>query len=331
MKGLVNRTRRGELVAICDANRDVLDKVGDEYGIGVRYTDYREAVADLNVEAVIIVTPCYLHREVACAAAEQGKHILLEKPMAMNVAECETIRAAAEQNGVKLQMGFMRRFDEGFLRAKEIVDSGELGRVMKVNSTGRGPGLPPPWIYDLSKSNGILAEVNSHDFDSVRWFSGSEIVRIYAEGANFKCPDAKQEFPDFYDNAIVSLRFANGTLGVIDGTCPCHYGYDARVEILCEMGVVFVGSSIKEGVTRVKVDDAQVTGVGTGYSDTVWSWRTLFRDAYVAEVEHFADCIREDKQPSVTGYDGLKAVEAVCAANQSILSGKPVELPGKTE
>ena len=105
----------------------------------------------------------------------------------------------AEQAGGKklVTVGFMRRFDEGFRNAKEIVASGELGRIMKIKSTGRGPGLPPPWIYDLHKSNGIIAEVNSHDLDSLRWFTGSPAVRVYAEGGNFKCPDAQAGYPDF--------------------------------------------------------------------------------------------------------------------------------------
>ena len=101
--------------------------------------------------------------------------------------------------------------------------------MMTVKSTGRGPGLPPPWIYDLKKSNGILAEVNSHDFDIVRWFAGSEIERVFADGSNVKCIDAQAEYPDFYDSAVVQLRFANGVLGMIDGTCPSHCEYDARL------------------------------------------------------------------------------------------------------
>jgi len=326
LAGLAGRTPAATCAALCDANPENLAEAGDRFGVETRYTDHGALLADENVEAVIIVTPCHLHREIACAAAAAGKHILLEKPMAMNVSECRAILDAVEAAGVTLQLAFMRRFDRGFLRAKEIIDSGEMGRVMVVKSTGRGPGLPPPWIYDLKKSNGILAEVNSHDFDSVRWFAGSDIVRVYTEGANFKCDDARDAFPDFYDNAVVSLRFANGALGTIDGTCPSHYGYDARVEILCERGVVFVGRTTEDQVTHVTVNDMAVTGVGTGYSTAVQSWRTLFKDAYLEELEHFAACVRKGSTPRVTGEDGLRAVEAVCAANQSLLSGQPVEV-----
>jgi len=316
------------MTALCDTNEACLHEVGDQFGVEKRYTDYREVMRDDEVDAVIIVTPCHLHSAIACAAAEAGKHILLEKPMALNVNQCRSIIEAVENAGVTLQLSFMRRFDEGFVRAKALIDSGELGRVMVVKSTGRGPGLPPPWIYDLDKSNGILAEVNSHDFDSVRWLAGSDITRVYAEGANFKCPDAKADYPDFYDNAVVTLRFANGVLGTIDGTCPCHYGYDARVEVLCEKGVIFIGSAVKSGCTHVKVDNVEVTGVGTGYTESVWSWRSLFKDAYLAELEHLIECIEQKKTPKVTGLDGLKAVAAVVAANQALRSGQPVDLGG---
>ena len=318
-KSLTERIRGSDLVALCDASEETLKTSGELLGVDAHFTDFRKAVRQDNIDAVIIVTPTFLHRDIACAAAEAGKHIFLEKPMAITVEECHQINEAAAKAGVKLQIGFMRRFDPSFLQAKEILDSGEMGRVMVIKSTGRGPGLPPPWIYDIAASNGILAEVNSHDFDSVRWLVGSDICRVYAEAANFKCLDAKDEYPKFYDNAVANLRFADGTLGVIDGTCPCHYGYDARVEILCENGVLQIGSTQEHGMVKVQ-RDGQVVG------QAVKSWRTLFKDAYVAELEHFIECVAENKPPRVTGLDGLKAVEAVVAANRSILDGKPIEI-----
>ena len=241
------RLKNAELVALCDTNSEALRQSAAEFGAGMLYNDYREAVASDSIDAVIIVTPTFLHRDIACAAATSGKHMFLEKPMAITEAECEDIISAVDEAGVKLQIGFMRRFDEGFMKAREIIKSGEMGRVMVIKSTGRGPGLPPPWIYDIHKSNGILAEVNSHDFDSVRWLIGSDVKRVFADAANFKCPDAAKEYPEFYDNAVVNLRFEDGTLGTIDGTCPAHYGYDARVEILCEKGLLVIGSVEERG------------------------------------------------------------------------------------
>jgi len=320
-RNLKTRIKTAELAALCDANRETLETAGRELDVPALFADYREAVRQPGIDAVIIVTPTLLHRDIACEAAAGGKHVFLEKPMALNADQCRQIIAAVEAAGVTLQIGFMRRFDEGFLAAKEILDSGEMGRVMIVKSTGRGPGLPPPWIYDIAASNGVLAEVNSHDFDSVRWLAGSDIVRVYAEAANFKCREVADQWPQFYDNAVVNLRFADGTLGVIDGTCPAHYGYDARVEVLCENGVLMIGSVQQQGLSKVLCD-------GSIVNRAVKSWRHLFRDAYVAELEHFIECVRQGKKPRVTGRDGLKAVQAVVAANQSILQGKPVEIGG---
>lgn len=323
-RNLKSRAIGADLTAVCDAKEDALEKAGRELEVGTLVADYRHAVGREDVDGVIIATPTFLHREIACAAASWGKHIFLEKPMALTAQECLQINAAVAKAGVKLQIGFMRRFDEGFTRAKELIDSGEMGRVMIIKSTGRGPGGPGRWMYDLARSNGIIAEVNSHDIDSLNWFTGSPLRRVYAESENFKCPDAKPEYPDFYDNFIASFRFADGTLGMIDGACPAHYGYDARVEILCEQGVLFIGSVVQRGVTKVTLD-------GTVAARAVRSWRSRFKDAYLAEMKHFVDCLREDKPPRVTGQDGLKAVAAVVAANQSMRIGRPVDIEPPTE
>lgn len=317
---LVGRIRHARLVAICDSYEPNLTAAGAALEITNLHRDYREALELKEVDAAVIVAPTFLHREIACYAAERGKHVFLEKPMAITVAECAAINAAVAKAGVCLQIGFMRRFDEGFRRAKDLLDSGALGQVMIIKSTGRGPGGPGPWMYDLRKSNGIVAEVNSHDIDSLLWFTGLGIERVHALGHNFKCPDAREQFPDFYDNVVATFGFAGGTMGVIDGTCPAHYGYDARVEILCEKGLLLVGSTQQQTATQVTLE-GQVIG------QAVKSWRNLFKDAYQAEMEHFVDCVRQSKTPQVTGIDGQRAVEAVEAINASITTGKVIMLP----
>jgi len=320
-RNLARRIPTAELVALCDSNAESLAAASRELGVSGVFSDYRAAVESAAIDAVVIVAPTFLHCPIASAAAAAGKHIFLEKPMAVTAAECEVIGESAARAGVKLQIGFMRRFDEGFLRAKEILASGELGRVMKIKSTGRGPGPPSPWMYDLQRSNGIIAEGNSHDLDTLRWFTGSEAVSVYAQAENFKCPDARQAHPDFYDNVLALLRFADGTLAEVDGTCPCHYGYDARVEILCEKGMLLVGSVTQQGVTQVSVD-------GEVSAQAVKSWRGLFKDAYLAEMEHFIQCILQGGTPRVTAEDGRRAVEMVVAVNRSLTSGQPVTVAG---
>ena len=320
-RNLAWRIKDAELAAICDPNAATLETARQEFGDARCFADYRMALADDSVDAAIIVTPTFLHRDIAVAAAQRGKHIFLEKPMAVTVEECDAINAAVAKAGVRLQLGFMRRFDDGFMRAKEILASGEMGRVMIIKSTGRGPGGPGPWMWDLKKSNGIIAEVNSHDIDSVLWMTDDRIARLYAEAHNFKMPEVKEKFPDFYDNVVVSLRLSGGAMGTIDGTCPAHYGYDARMEILCEKGLLMVGTVQQPGCIKVTVE-------GRIEGQAVKTWRTLFKDAYLAEMEHFVQCVLNGAPPRVTGTDGRNAVEAVLAINQSVRSGQVVNLPG---
>ena len=313
------RLKNAELMALVDSNEKALKDSGEVLGVRHLYTDYREALARPDIDAAIIVTPTFTHAEIATCAAQHGKHIMLEKPMAITLDECAAINGAVEKHQVKLQLGFMRRFDPAFLQAKEHLTSGEMGHVMMIRSTGRGPGLPPLWAYDISRSNGMLAEVNSHDFDSIRWLVDSEYEVVYAQAGNFKCESLRKDYPDFYDTAVVSVRLRNGILGTVDGACPADYGYDARVEILCENGVIRIGDLEESGFTWVKKDG---TAVGSAYK----SWRDRFEKAYVAELEHFVQAVLNDDQPAVTGVDGMKAVEVVIAANKSILTGQPVKL-----
>ena len=321
VRNIAWRIKDAELAAVCDPNTSALEAARKEFGNARLCADHREVLADESVDAVVIVTPTFLHREMAVAAAERGKHIFLEKPMAVTVEECDAINTAVAKSGVKLQLGFMRRFDDGFMRAKEILSCGEMGRVMIIKSTGRGPGGPGPWMWDLKKSNGIIAEVNSHDIDSVLWMTEDRVVRLYAEAHNFKMPEVKEKFPDFYDNVVVSLRLAGGAMGTIDGTCPAHYGYDARMEILCEKGLLMVGTVQQQGCIKVTVE-------GRVEGRAVKTWRTLFKDAYLAEMEHFVQCVREGAAPRVNGTDGRNAVEAVLAINRSVKSGQVETFPG---
>ncbi len=320
IRNFVESVPQAKLVAVVDADKEAAEKVGRDYGIERVYADYRQALADGGFDGVLITTPTFTHAEIAVAAARAGVHILCEKPMALTLDECDEMIAAVQANRVLFQIGFMRRFDGAFHSAKQRILAGEIGKVMLVKSTGRGPGLPPRWACDIKKSHGMLAEVNSHDFDTVRWFSDSEYRRVYAEADAFKSADLKQEFPDFYDNAVVNCRMHSGALAVIDGACPADYGYDARVEILGSEGVMLIGELPNEAVSVCKK--------GTGIvRNTFPSWRDRFRQGYIAEDRHFVQCILEDKQPKVTAQDGKMALQAVIAANRSIAEGRPIEIP----
>jgi myo-inositol 2-dehydrogenase/D-chiro-inositol 1-dehydrogenase/scyllo-inositol 2-dehydrogenase (NAD+) len=278
--------------------------------------DYRDALRDGAVDAVVVATPSASHCEIVVAAAQAGKHVLCEKPMAMHAAECDRMLAATGQAGTTLQIGFMRRFDAGFVAAKQRVDAGEIGRVVSVKSLTHGPTIPKPWMYDIGTSNGPLSEVNSHDIDTVRWLSGSEFDEVYAIAGNYRSPEARERFPDFYDNVILTARLANGTQGCVCGAQGVLYGYDARCEILGERGLITVGS--------LAANTVATHTAGGSTSAIVSSWQQLFLDAYRAEDEDFVRCVREIRAPRASGQDGKAAVMVVNAGNRSIAQRRPV-------
>ena len=308
------------LVAVADPVPAAREAALKTLEIEKSYSNYIDALADDEIDAVVVVVPTALHKEIVVAAAAAGKHIFCEKPMAMTEAECEEMIATTSAGGVKLQLGFMRRFDAGYRKAKEAVLSGAIGDVVMIRSNTRGPSVPQPWMYDLKKSNGPLAEVNSHDIDTLRWFTESEFKTVYAAGGNYRCPDAKDEWPDFYDNVVVSATFENGMLGAIDGAQGVAYGYDARTEVLGTRGCVFIGRLQDESVVTCTADSNK------GSYPVVRSWRQLYEQAYLAEDTAFVECIREGREPEVTGLDGLMAVRVVTAGNASITGKRVVEL-----
>ncbi len=319
MKNFSRAIPEARLVAVVDPFEDAAAKACNEFDIPKQYLDYREALDSDAVDAVVVVAPTVYHRDIVVDAAIAGKHILCEKPMAMTVSECEEMIAAVSEHSVKLQIGFMRRFDAGFIAAKQRIEAGDIGDVVLVKSLTRGPSTPRRWQYDIEKSNGPLAEVNSHDIDTLRWFTGSEFKEVYAIAGNYRCPEARDAFPDFYDNVILSARFVNGMQGFIDGAVSVGYGYDARVEILGTEGVMFVGRLEENSVVTCRQTGGMIKPV-------IKSWRDLFMEAYLLEDTDFIHCIVEDREPAVTGIDGKMAVRVVNAGNQSIREKRPVSV-----
>lgn len=316
------RTPHAELVAVVDADSERAAAAAAELDLpGRGFTDLATALAATPIDAVVITTPTFTHAALVQQAAGHGLHVLCEKPMALTLAECDAMMRACERAAVTLQLAFMRRFDPPFVEAKRNLDEGTIGNVVMVRSLTRGPGLPPAWANDVRTSNGMLAEVNSHDFDAVRWLAGSEYAEVHARGAALKRPDLLVTLPDFYDVAVVSAVMANGSFGIIDGICPSEYGYDARAEIVGSRGVLFAGDIRSPGAQRVTREGGVV---GPHFT----SWRERFAEAYRAEASHFVESILAGTAPRVGGIDGRAAVAAVVAANRSLREGKAIRVDG---
>jgi myo-inositol 2-dehydrogenase/D-chiro-inositol 1-dehydrogenase/scyllo-inositol 2-dehydrogenase (NAD+) len=314
-----SRVPHAKMIAVSDVLEQSARAAADEIGISTWYTDYHDALNNKDVDAVIVVTPTKFHQDIVIEAAKAKKHILCEKPMAMNKEECQRMIDAVKEGGVNLQIGFMRRFDANFRRAKEIIDSGAIGKVVTVKSLTHGPSVPQEWMYDIGKSNGPLAEVNSHDIDTLRWFSGSDAESLYAIAGNYRCDSAREKYPDFYDTVLMNVRMKNGVLGNIDGAQGVQYGYDARVDITGAGGHIEIGG-LAGSTTLLYTKDKQFRG------DTVKSWTNLFYEAYVNEDISFVESIRNGARPEVSGEDGMAAVDIVRAGNESIKTGRIVRL-----
>ncbi|MBO8140711.1 MAG: Gfo/Idh/MocA family oxidoreductase [Firmicutes bacterium] len=308
-----------ELVAIVDSDPAVAADAAKELELQRVCTDVDAVLEDPSVHGVVVTTPTFTHEELVVKAARAGKHILCEKPMALTLDAADRMIQAARETGVHLQMAFMRRFSPEFRTARQQLQMGIIGELMQIRSLTRGPGLPPAWAWDEELSNGMVAEVNSHDFDAVRWLTGCEFSRIYAEAVCLKAREVLSKHSSFYDNIVVTARLEGGVLVTIDGSCPVDYGYDARMEILGTRGVLFIGDV-----------RSQTMGVCTrenGFTQRAFdSWRNRFQEGYLGEDRHFVDCIRGLSKPEVTGEDGRRALQAVLAVRESLRTGKPVDL-----
>ncbi|MDC7291641.1 Gfo/Idh/MocA family oxidoreductase [Blautia schinkii] len=307
------------IAAVSDPVEETARAGAEELGCKY-YLSEDQALENDKIDAYVVVSPTKFHVDIVKKLAAAKKHIFCEKPMAMTVDECDEMIKACQGNKVKLQIGFMRRFDEGFCQAKQIIEAGEIGDVVMVHSNTRGPSVPRPWMYDIHKSNGPLAEVNSHDIDTMRWFTGSEFKSVYAIGGNYRCSEAKEEWPDFYDNVVMSAEFENGMQGMLDGAQGVGYGYDAKVEILGTKGIIQLGGMQGQRLVTMKASN------NSGIYPLVNSWRDLFKDAYLNEDVSFADAVLNDKPVKVTGHDGKMAVQVVNAGNISIVEKRIVRL-----
>ncbi len=310
----------GKIVALVETMENVREETATEFGIESQFDSLEKALEQVQFDAVVITTPTPTHLPIATLAANHKKHVFLEKPMALSISECDAILDVVDKNSVYLQLGFMRRFDPEFVAAAQRVTAGEIGQPMMIKTNTHGPGLPPAWARDLKTSNGMLAEVNSHDWDTLRWFMGSDLERVYTEVANFKGAANQVDTPNFYDNALVNVKFVNGGLGMISGICPCGYGYDARVEIVGEKGIIQIGEL--KGQSIVVCTDRD-HGLVTPIFRT---WPERFKWAYIYELEHFVTCIQGGTPPRAGGEDGRWAVAGVLAGTRSFLEQRPVYL-----
>jgi scyllo-inositol 2-dehydrogenase (NAD+) len=308
------------LTAVADPRIDVAQAFAEATPGVTAYADTHALLARPDIDAVIIATPTHTHAEVVTAAAEAGKAIFCEKPTALTLAATDAMRAAVERAGVPFQVGFMRRFDAGYMRARAQIDAGTIGTPVAVRAVGRDAGRTSLEFADPRVSGGLILDMGIHDFDLARWFIGSEVVRVYSETACLTYPELRSVGD--VDSAMISLRFANDALGQVEVNRNPGYGYDIQTEVIGTQGVIHIGALQHTPVLTV-------TAAGVTH-DIVPHFPQRFGPAYTAQITHFVESVISGRAPSVGMADARAALHIAIAADRSAHSGAVVHLADVT-
>jgi predicted dehydrogenase len=301
------------LVAVADVDGVRVKKVATELEIEHSYSSLEAMLENKDIQAILIATPDKFHAAAVQTAARAGKDILCEKPLGVDLKSAQDALRAVADAGVRLQVGFMRRYDPAYVAANKRIEAGEIGELVVFKSIGRDKDEPPLRAYE-SRINGMLFYNSTiHDFDLARWLSRDEVAEVHS----FSTVAIRPEVAEFGDvvASTVNLRFRRGAIGNVESYVQCLYGYDVRTEIVGSKGSILIGSLRQNSATFLKPSH--------GCYELDDHFLSRFRDAYLAEVTDFVDTILSDRAPRVTGEDGLRAVEIAVAAEKSHLAGTP--------
>jgi len=312
---LTRRIPDAKVLAIADVNEAAATTAAAEFGIPQASSDHHAILSDGSIDAVVICSSTDTHSQFITEAAQAGKHIFCEKPIDFDLARIDAALAAVDQAGVKLQIGFNRRFDPNHVRVKRAVESGEIGTPHLLHIHSRDPA-PPPLAY-IRVSGGIFLDMTIHDFDMARFLIGSEVEEIYA-AAGVMVDPAIGEAGDV-DTAMITLKFDNGVIGVIDNSRQAVYGYDQRVEVFGSKGAATTANWYPNAVTISDGDSVRRDLPLNFFMDR-------YTESYVAEMRAFIDMIVNDKPSPVTGREGRVPVVMGLAARKSYLENRPVRL-----
>lgn len=314
-ENLAYRIPDAQVVAVADVIEDAAKKLAAELHIAAVYPDYHSILDDPTIDAVIICSSTDTHAQMIEESAAAKKHIFCEKPIALDLGKIDRALAAVEKAGIKLQVGFNRRFDPSFRRVRELIATGGIGAPHILRITSRDPA-PPPIAY-VKVSGGLFLDMTIHDFDMARFLMGSEVVEVFAAANVLVDPEIGKAGD--VDTAVITLRFANGAVGVIDNSRRAVYGYDQRVEVFGSGGMALATNKTSDTVERSD-------GVGVHFAKPVHFFVERYAEAYMTEMREFVQCVLENKTPSVGGMDGRIPVVMGYAAQKSVEENRPVRL-----
>ncbi|SFJ88184.1 inositol 2-dehydrogenase [Thermoflavimicrobium dichotomicum] len=304
-----------ELKAVSDVYLENVSAWADKLGIPRVTGDYREILEDDEIDAVFVCSSTDTHVSIIMEAARAGKHIFCEKPISFEMEQTKKALKSVKQAGVQLQVGFNRRFDHNFRKVRESIISGKIGNPHIIKVTSRDPAVPPKEY--IQKSGGIFIDMTIHDFDMVRYLSGSEVEEVYVQG-EVLIDHVFAECGDI-DTAVTVLKLKNGAIGVIDNSRKAVYGYDQRVEVFGSKGCITVDNDYP--------NTALISTAEGVYQDKPkYFFLERYHHAYLEEVKSFIESVLEDRPVLVDGHDGLQAEMIAHAARRSWLEKRPVKL-----
>ncbi|GAC1431042.1 MAG: inositol 2-dehydrogenase [Ktedonobacteraceae bacterium] len=304
-----------ELVTVADVFEENARQCAKRYSIPSTTQDYHALLNSRDIEAVVICSSTDTHARIIEEAAQAGKHIFCEKPIALDLSSIDRALAAVAHANVKLQLGFNRRFDASYRRVHQAVEQGEIGRLQQLHIISRDPA-PPPIAY-IPGSGGLFLDMTIHDFDMARFLSGSEVDEVFVM-AGVTVDPAIEKMGDV-DTATILLHFSNGVIGTIENCRRAAYGYDQRVEVLGSAGAVRTENQYPN--TAI-ISDSH----GIRRDLPLHFYIERYTQSYVTEMEAFVDSVLHDTPVPVTGNDGRMALVLGLAAKKSLAEHRPVRI-----
>ena len=305
-----NRLPGARLYAVTDMQPEAVKATVAETG-AKGYASYQEMLADKAVDAIVVMTPTKAHGEVVIAAAAAKKAIFCEKPLSLEVAEGEAMKAAVAKHGVFFQLGFMRRFDRAYAAAKQRIDAGEIGTPVIFKSTSKDQ-LPPPVEYlRPSSSGGLFIDMGIHDFDLARWYMG-EVKDVVSVGNSMGFPEIS--WVGDVEYGLSTMTFANGGIGMISLSRIGIYGYGIHTEIVGTKGTIQIGYDRETAIL--------VMTKGQIAHDTVPGFYERFEQAYISQLQDFVDNLVKGRPAPIVADDGIRAQRIAIAATKSLHSRK---------
>jgi myo-inositol 2-dehydrogenase/D-chiro-inositol 1-dehydrogenase len=323
----LGRVPSARIVAVASRTRDHAEAFAKDFNVSNSFTDYRALLENKEVDVVLIGIPNDLHAECVIDAAAAGKHVIIEKPFCMNLAEADRMIAACQSAGVKLMYAEELCFAPKYVRAKTLADEGALGDIYLIKQSEKHSGPHSDWFWDVDRSGGgVLFDMGCHGIEFARWILNKPPVKsVYAHLGTYVHSNRTRGD----DNSVLILEFEGGATALIEDSWAKEGGMDDTAEIYGSAGVVYAdvlrGSSLLTYSSRGYGYAVEKAGSTVGWTFTMYeeSWNYGFPQ----ELEHFIDCVKNDRQPAETGEDGRAVLEIVFAGYESAATGKKIDFP----